>query len=34
MAVTYSGVRETKPDRVNDYGNTGKKAEEQYQKGC
>ncbi len=34
MAVKYSGVRETKPDRVNDYGNTGVIAEEQYQKGC
>lgn len=34
MAVTYSGVRESKPDRVNDYGSTGQKAEEEYRKGC
>lgn len=34
MAVTYSGVRESKPDRVNDYGSTGKTAEQEYKKGC
>lgn len=34
MAVTYSGVRESKPDRVNDYGSTGKIAEREYRKGC
>jgi nitrogenase molybdenum-iron protein alpha chain len=34
MAVTYSGVRETRPGRVNDYGNTGQNAEDAYRKGC
>jgi nitrogenase molybdenum-iron protein alpha chain len=34
MAVTYSGIRESKPDRVNDYGSTGARAEADYKKGC
>lgn len=32
--VTYSGVRESKPGRLNDLGTTGKEAEENYKKGC
>ncbi len=32
--VKYSGVRESKPGRVNDLGTTGKKAEEDFKKGC
>ncbi len=34
MAATYSGVRESKPDRVNDYGSTGVIAAQEYRKGC
>lgn len=34
MKITYSGVRESKPDRVNDYGSTGKDAAEQFKAGC
>ena len=34
MAEIYSGVRESKKGRVNDYGGTGKKAEESFRKGC
>jgi nitrogenase molybdenum-iron protein alpha chain len=34
MAVTYSGIRESKPDRVNDYGSTGAEAAQEYRKGC
>ena len=34
MSVTYSGVRENRPDRVNDYGSTGQAAAEEYRKGC
>lgn len=30
----YSGVRESKPGRINDLGTTGKKVEEQFRKGC
>ena len=32
--VKYSGVRESKPGRVNDLGTTGKEAEEKFKKGC
>lgn len=32
--VTYSGVRESKPGRLNDLGTTGKEAEENFKKGC
>ena len=32
--VQYSGVRESRPGRVNDLGTTGKEAEENYKKGC
>jgi nitrogenase molybdenum-iron protein alpha chain len=32
--VTYSGVRESRPGRLNDLGTTGKEAEENYKKGC
>lgn len=34
MRTTYSGVRESKHDRVNDYGNTGYQAQKEYKKGC
>lgn len=34
MKITYSGVRESKPDRVNDYGSTGQNAAEQFKTGC
>ncbi|MGN0165096.1 MAG: nitrogenase component 1 [Lachnospiraceae bacterium] len=30
----YSGVRESKPGRINDLGTTGAEAEENYRKGC
>jgi nitrogenase molybdenum-iron protein alpha chain len=32
--VQYSGVRESKPGRLNDLGTTGKEAAENYKKGC
>ncbi|MBR5974972.1 MAG: nitrogen fixation protein NifE [Clostridiales bacterium] len=32
--VTYSGVRESKPGRLNDLGTTGQKASEDFKKGC
>lgn len=32
--VQYSGVRESRPRRINDLGTTGKEAEENYKKGC
>ena len=32
--VTYSGVRESVPGRLNDLGSTGKKVSEDYKKGC
>lgn len=32
--VQYSGVRESKPGRVNDLGTTGREAEENFKKGC
>ena len=32
--VTYSGVRESKPGRLNDLGTTGQKVSEDYKKGC
>ena len=32
--VQYSGVRESKPGRINDLGTTGKEVEENYKKGC
>ncbi|MBO7453665.1 MAG: nitrogen fixation protein NifE [Clostridiales bacterium] len=32
--VTYSGVRESKPGRLNDLGSTGKEVSEDYKKGC
>ncbi len=32
--VKYSGVRESKPGRVNDLGTTGKEVEENFKKGC
>jgi len=32
--VTYSGVRESKPGRLNDLGTTGKQVEENFKKGC
>lgn len=32
--VQYSGVRESRPGRVNDLGTTGKKVEENYKKGA
>ena len=34
MAVQYSGVRESKPNRFNDLGLTSVQAEEQFKKGC
>lgn len=34
MAETYSGVRESKSGRVNDYGGSSKAAEESFRKGC
>lgn len=34
MKVTYSGVRESKPDRVNDYDSTGQNAAEQFKASC
>lgn len=32
--VQYSGVRESKPGRINDLGTTGKEVAENYKKGC
>ena len=32
--VTYSGVRESKPGRLNDLGTTGQKVSEDFKKGC
>ena len=32
--VTYSGVRESKPGRINDHGSTGKEVSENFKKGC
>ena len=32
--VTYSGVRESKPGRINDLGSTSKEVSENYKKGC
>lgn len=32
--MKYSGVRESKPGRVNDLGTTGKEVEENFKKGC
>ena len=32
--VTYSGVRESKPGRVNDLGTTGQEVSENFKKGC
>ena len=32
--VKYSGVRESKPGRINDLGTTGKEVEENFRKGC
>ncbi len=32
--IQYSGVRESKPGRINDLGTTGKEAEENFRKGC
>ncbi len=32
--VTYSGVRESKPNRVNDLGTTGQEVSENFKKGC
>ena len=32
--VRYSGVRESRPNRFNDLGTTGREAEEQFKKGC
>lgn len=32
--VQYSGVRESRPGRINDLGTTGKEAEENFKKGC
>lgn len=34
MAEQYSGVRESRPGRINDLGTTGKEAEINYKKGC
>jgi nitrogenase molybdenum-iron protein alpha chain len=34
MAKVYSGVRETRPGRVNDHGSCGKKIAEDFKKGC
>ena len=34
MAIQYSGVRESKPGRVNDLGTQSVQAEEQFRKGC
>lgn len=34
MAVQYSGVRESKEGRVNDFGGQSKAAEEDFKKGC
>ena len=31
--VRYSGIRESRPDRINDLGTTGKEAEENFKKG-
>ena len=33
-SVKYSGVRESRPGRVNDLGTTGKEVEEKFRKGC
>jgi len=32
--VQYSGVRESRPGRINDLGTTGREAEENFKKGC
>ncbi len=32
--ATYSGIRESRPGRVNDFGGTSTEASEQFQKGC
>ena len=32
--VTYSGVRESIPGRINDLGSTGQEVSEKYKKGC
>ena len=32
--VQYSGVRESRPGRINDLGTTGKEVEENFKKGC
>ena len=32
--VQYSGVRESRPGRINDLGTTGKEVAENYKKGC
>ncbi len=32
--IQYSGVRESKPGRINDLGTTGKEVEENFRKGC
>ena len=32
--VTYSGVRESKPGRLNDLGSTGQEVSENFKKGC
>ena len=32
--VTYSGVRESRPGRINDLGTTGEEVSENYKKGC
>ena len=32
--VVYSGVRESRPGRLNDLGTTGAEAAENYKKGC
>ena len=34
MAVQYSGVRESRPNRYNDLGTTGREAESDFKKGC
>lgn len=34
MAVKYSGIRESRPNRINDLGTTGAQAEEDFRKGC
>ena len=32
--VQYSGVRESRPGRINDLGTIGKEVEENFKKGC